>query len=380
MKILLLYEYPLTESSNSIQGSLLHRGLLELGIECKAAHYEERDTERKLLLKTYRPDIVLGIGWWANTPEIIIDPKEHGLLPVPWLLSDGWVANYQDIIGSLPLVFTTSRWVTQTYARDGVDTKHFEVLHVGFDPKLFRPLPKIDEGVRETRRMFGVRDDEKMILTVGGDATSKGAQEVIRALGILDNEFSRWKYVCKVYRNKCSTDHHKEELRLIAETGINPEKFIYCEDDFMHETMPFLLNACDLYVAPSRVEGFGLIQLEAMACGIPVVSIDAMGPKDTIVHGETGFLAKVASTIDLESELVSSDMGLTEERIYFDKPKTFAYRADVDDLAKFTFTLLTDDKLRKKMGENAATHARAHFQYQDLAGKCVEILKKKFAT
>lgn len=378
MKVLLLYEYPLTESSNSIQGSMLHRGLLELGVECRVGHYEQRNMERRLLLKTYRPDVVVGIGWWANTPEIILEPQAYGLQPVPWLLADGWVANYHSILSDLPLVFTTSTWVKEIYQRDGVDTKNFDVLHVGFDHRLFQPLSSDHPGVQEMRNMFGVLPHEKIILTVGGDVTSKGAQEVIRALAKIDKEFPHWKYVCKAYKSECSQNHHREEMRIIAETGINPNKFVYCENDFMYETMPLLLNACDIYVAPSRIEGFGLVQLEAMACGVPVVSIDAMGPKDIIIHGKTGFLAKVGSTVDLSEEWVTPEMGIVgKEKICFDKPKTLAYRADSTDIARYVAMLLKDEQLCKQIGTQAAQHAVSNFQYTHLAKRCLNIIKNK---
>lgn len=378
MKILLLYEYPMNLGSVSIQGDLLRRGLTENGVECIPCHYEDRAKERELILKTIKVDVVLGLGWWVDTPRIVSAPQNFGHTPVPWLLADGWVANYQDILGNLPLVFTTSSWVTDTYKRDGVDTKNFQVLHVGFDPNLFRPIPKTNPVVSEVRRMFGVEDHEKMILTVGGDVTSKGAQEMIQALARVDKEYPNWKYVCKATDSDCARDHHEEELKLMAEVNLDPKKVVYVEDDFSHEFMPYILNAADIYAAPSRLEGFGMIQVEAMACGVPVISIDAMGPKDTIVHGKTGFLAKVASTVDLVEELVTEEMGYAEPfRMQFEKPKTLAYRADAVELAEYLLLLLSNDALCKDMGANAFQHARAEFQYRDLAQRCINILQER---
>jgi len=363
----------------SIQGNLLYRGLVENGIDCKGCHYKERRKEKEWYFKVFKPDFVIGIGWWVDTPTIIEGPMKFGLQPIPWLLADGWVANYHDILSSLPLVLTTSQWVKDVYLRDGVDVKNFEVLPVGYDAKKFKPIPKNDPGILEIRRMYGVKDDEKMILTAGGgDVTSKGAQEMIKALAKIDKDYPNWKYVCKASGSKCARDHHKEELALIQELKLDPAKFVYTEDDFHHDFMNYLLNACDIYAAPSRLEGFGMIQVEAMACGKPVVSIDAMGPKDTIVHNKTGFLAKIGSTVDLSEEWVTKEMGFKEVfRMKFEKPKTLAYRADVDDLAKYTLELLTNDALREKMGKQAAQHALDNFQYQNLAQKCVEIIKKK---
>ena len=220
-----------------------------------------------------------------------------------------------------------------------------------------------------------------MILTAsGGDATSKGAQEMIRALAKIEKEYSNWKYVCKASNSKCARDHHQEELALINELKLDPNKIVYITDEFDHDFMPYLLNACDIYAGPSRLEGFGMVQVEAMACGKPVISIDAMGPKDTIIDGQTGFLAKIGSTIDLTEEWVTKEMGFKEVfRMKFDKPKTLAYRADVDDLAKFTLDLLTNDNLREKMGTQATQHALNNFQYQNLAQRCVNVLKERLS-
>mgnify|MGYP001577007499 CR=1 FL=1 len=381
MKILILNELPRLWGGLEIQGELLYRGLRKQGVECKLGYYSHQDysrKEREWLYRTFRPDVVIGVGWWVDTPHIIEEPQSFGSQPVPWLLSDGWVANYHEIISALPLAFVTSRWVKETYQRDAVNTRNFEVLPVGYEAHLFHPLPQLDPRVQEMRRMFGVGNREKMLLTVGGDATSKGAQEMIRAFAQIDKEYSNWKYVCKSTYSECARNNHKEEVALMEEMGLPREKIVYAEDDFSRESMPYLLNACDVYVAPSRIEGFGMVQVEAMACGKPVISIDAMGPKDTIVHGKTGFLAKVGSTIDLTEEWVTKEMGFDHPfRMKFDKPKTLAYRADVDDLANYTLQLLTDGRLREEMGRQAAQHARANFQYQDIAKRCVDMIREK---
>jgi glycosyltransferase involved in cell wall biosynthesis len=142
--------------------------------------------------------------------------------------------------------------------------------------------------------------------------------------------------------------------------------------------MPYLIGAADIYAAPSRMEGFGMIQLEAMACGLPVISSDVGGPADTIVHNKTGFLASVGQTIELESEWAWEGMGFdADHRIAFDKPKIFAYRANVPELAKYTLQLLSDDKLREKMGKAAHEHAMANFQYIDVAKKALKMIEKK---
>lgn len=51
------------------------------------------------------------------------------------------------------------------------------------------------------------------------------------------------------------------------------------------------LSLCDVLVFPSQTETFGLVALEALACGIPVAAHDVMGPRDIITHGEEGYLS-----------------------------------------------------------------------------------------
>ena len=143
--------------------------------------------------------------------------------------------------------------------------------------------------------------------------------------------------------------------------------------------MPYVLNACDIYAAPSRLEGFGMIQVEAMACGKPVISINVGGPAETIIHGKTGFLAKVADHVLLEQEWVYPWMGFPEKKIIkFDKPKIFAYRANIDQLAEYTYKLLTDKKLREEMGKAAADHALKNFHYKVIAQKFLDLIKKHY--
>jgi len=375
MRCLVLYAYPPEPDGQSLQGDLLYRGILNSKYEALPCHFKD-SLQKQFYLKHVKPDVSFGIGFWGNVKDIVQDPLKYGIRPVPWFNSDGWVANYQEEFNKLDLMFTTSQWVKDIYKRDGVDVSKIVPMHIGIDTDFFKPINNQDYN-KAVRKMFGVKNDEKMILTIGGDVTSKGAQEMIYALAEIDKEFKNWKYVCKSWPSECADGWRDAEMKLAEELGIS-DKIKFIDDEFSQEFMVHLLNAADIYAAPSRLEGFGMIQVEAMACEKPVISINKMGPGETIIHNKTGFLAKVAEEIKLHEEWVYPWMGFKQKQIVkFDQPKILAYRADINDLKKYTLKLLTDDELGAKMGKEGRKHVIKNLNYKDTARKMMDITKEK---
>jgi len=375
MKILVLYPYPVEPDGVSLQGDNLYRGFLHQGIEAVPCNFRD-GLEKEFYLRHFKPDIAIGVGFWGNVPEIIRDPLKWGVKPVPWFNSDGWVANYQTEFNQLDLMFTTSEWVRQIYKRDGVDISKIVPMHIGIDTDLFKPI-KNKEINFAVKRMLGVRDNEKMILTMGGDVTSKGAQEMMRALSEVNREFKDWKYVCKSWPSECAHAWREKEERLAEELGIR-NKIIFVDDEWSPEFMSHVINSCELYAAPSRIEGFGMIQVEAMACGKPVISINKGGPAETIVHGKTGFLANSVEEIKLNEEWAYPSMGYsTRQIVKFNEPKTFGYRADVGELRDYTLKLLTEPELVARMGEEARKHAVENFDYRVTSKRMLEVIRER---
>jgi glycosyltransferase involved in cell wall biosynthesis len=375
MRCLLLYPYPVEPDGVSLQGHYLYLGLKNLGVDVIQCHYKE-SIQKDFYLKHLKPDFIIGIGFWGNIPEILLEPQRSGLTVIPWFNADGWVANYKEEFKKLKLMFTTSEWVRSIYERDGVDVSKLIPMHIGIDTNLFKPNNDKEANLN-LKRMLGVRDEEVMILTIGGDVTSKGAQEMMKALAEINKEFKNWVYVCKSWPSDCSEKWREFEEALAEELDIR-DKIIFLDDTFSPEFMVNMLNACDIYAAPSRIEGFGMIQVEAMACGKPVISINAGGPAETIIPNKTGFLAGVAEEVFLTEEWVYPSMGFNgQKKIKFDKPKTFGYRANVDDLKKYTLKLLTDEKLREEMGKAGREHAVKNFDYRVTSKKMLDIIKEK---
>ena len=376
MKVLVLYEYPPTPGGLATQGDLLYKGLMELSIDVHAAHFES-DQEKEWYYRWFKPDVVVGIGYWGYTPHLVLNPQKFGELAVPWLVSDGYIANYQDVLNALPLILVTSNWVKEMYVRDGINGDKIEVLPVGCDTDTFKPYSRNDPKIIAVREALGIAPDELMILTVGGDAASKGGQEVMNALAIIDNKVPKWKYVCKVWPQNRTKIQNISDDELATSLGIE-DKVIYAVNTISRSFMPYLIGACDIYAAPSRLEGFGMPQVEAGACGKPVLSINAMGMLDTLVQGETAFLAGVAKKIVVNEVILGAAAGFEEgHKVLFDTPRIVDYRADVPDIAKYMLRLMNDEPLREKMGKAGRERVVANFDYRVVARKFVQIMNDR---
>lgn len=375
MKALILFDYPATPGGLSTQGDLLYRGLLEAGVDAHAVHLESA-IEKEWYYQWFKPDVVVGIGYWGHTPQLVLHPMRYGVQPVPWLVADGYIANYQEVLNSLPLILVTSNWVKDMYVRDGINGDKIEVLPVGCPTDTFIPHGKDDPKVAVVRKFFGVEEDQIMILTLGGDAASKGAQEVMQALALIDSKAPSWKYVCKVWPQPRTTIQNQLDLELATNLGIE-KKVVYSTNIISRDFMPYMLSACDIYAAPSRLEGFGMPQVEAGSCGKPVISINAMGMRDTLKQGKTAFLAKVAQKIVVNEVLLTGESDNESRKVVFNTPRTVDYRADVNDIAKYLLELMNDASLRNKMGQAGRKRAVEHFNYRIVAQQFLNILDKR---
>jgi glycosyltransferase involved in cell wall biosynthesis len=296
---------------------------------------------------------------------------------VPWLVADGYIAEHRDVLNALPLILVTSNWVKEVYVRDGIRGDNIVVLPVGCGTDRYTPHSQEDVKVRSIREEFGISRDQLMILTAGGDGASKGAQEVMRALAMIDGDVPDWRYVCKVWPQARTEQQNLIDLKLAADLGIS-EKVIYATNVVSQNFMPYLLSACDIYAAPSRLEGFGMIQVEANACEKPVIAIDAMAFRDTMVHGETAFLAKVAEEKKITEALYGEGHDYeTSHRIVFPNPRTVEYRASVPEIAKYLSQLMNDSALRKRMGEAGRKRVVELFDYRQVAKQFVQIVSDR---
>ena len=376
MKVLVLYEYPPPPAGLATQGDLLFQGLLETGVDAHAVNLASAE-EKEWYYRWFKPDVVVGVGYWGYTPDLVLHPQRHGVQPVPWLVADGYVANYREVLDALPLILVTSNWVKEVYVRDGIRPDNIEVLPVGCNTDTFKPYQKDDQRILSVREALGLSPDELMILTIGGDAASKGAREVMRALATIDSQVPSWRYICKVWPQPRTRTQNRADLELATRLGIE-NRVTYLTHATSHNFMPFLIGACDIYAAPSRLEGFGMPQVEAGACEKPVIGIKAMGMLDTLVHDRTAFLAGIGREIVAREAILGVESGFEDKhKVIFEPPRTVDYRASVQDIARYMKDLMTSPALRREMGAAGRIHVVERFDYRVVARRFVEIIHNK---
>ncbi|CAJ53634.1 glycosyltransferase family 4 protein [Haloquadratum walsbyi] len=142
----------------------------------------------------------------------------------------------------------------------------------GIDSERFRPTEEVHPAVDESKRT---------ILVVSRLDPRKGIDKAIRAFAQLDRDDTEL-LIGGTGRLEASLRELAADLGVVDRVrflGFVPE-----------EELPTLYSAADLFVLPSEYEGFGIVFMEAMACGTPVIGTDVGGVPTAIDEGKTGYL------------------------------------------------------------------------------------------
>lgn len=191
----------------------------------------------------------------------------------------------------------------------GASKARVSVVPCGVDVDKFRPMDTL-----AAKRALGLDPQVPVLLFVGRIEPLKGIDVLIRAASQLEGRFQ-----LLVVGGDYKDDSRTSDLKQLAgDLGVSGK--IVFVDAVAHDDLPDVYNAADICVVPSYYESFGLVALEAMSCGVPVIASRVGGLKETVQDGRTGYL------------------------VPWRCPEPFAERLDL---------LLMNESLRRSLGEEA---------------------------
>lgn len=171
------------------------------------------------------------------------------------------------------------------------DRRRIETVSPGVDLCRFYPMDK-----QVAREKVGLNDGEKMLLFVGRIEPLKGVDTICEALELLKAEspqiLSGVRMAIIGGDPADMSNHEMQRIRAkCAELCLQDTiQFLGAKDQ---DTLPFYYNAADALIMPSDYESFGMVALEAMACGTPVIASQVGGLAFLVRDGETGYLVPV---------------------------------------------------------------------------------------
>lgn len=208
-----------------------------------------------------------------------------------------------------------SRQVAEEISRHYHREQGVHVIHNAVDSQVFNPVIRMARR-EAARRELRLSNQETVLLLVGNDWKSKGLPCVLEAMGQLRHLALTLLVVGRDDRAPYTSFLRKRELD-------RQVRFAEPSSDIMK-----FYAASDVYVGPSLHDSFALPPLEAMACGLPVITSSRNGGAEIIRSGTDGFV--------------------------LEDPE------DIGQLAGLISCLHNDQDLRQRLGENAAQTARRH--------------------
>lgn len=160
---------------------------------------------------------------------------------------------------------------------------------MGFSPEtVFLTAHWADDGFEpknsDKKEIFGLQKEEPVLLFAGRLSDEKGVMEIPQIMEKV------WKVHPTVKIAFAGMGPKEQELKETLPDAI----FLGWVD---HAKLPEVYSAADMLILPSRFDTFGCVVLEALSCGLPVAAYNTKGPKDIIIDGVNGYLAKGSDDI-----------------------------------------------------------------------------------
>jgi len=182
---------------------------------------------------------------------------------------------------------------------DNISENKITIVYPAIDYEFFKSLDK-----EISRESFSIDKNCFVLLSVGRIIRRKGFDSVLKQIPELLKEIPNLLYIIR------GEGYDKQYLEEIISKS-NIEKYVRFINDLPYEELPSLYSAADIFILPNRLderdneqEGFGIVFLEANACGIPVIGGNSGGVVDIIKNGENGYL------VSNETEICNCIMAL----------------------------------------------------------------------
>ena len=199
-------------------------------------------------------------------------------------------------------------------------------------------------------KRLGINPTEPYILFVGRITRQKGIIHLVNAIKHLDPGFQ----VVLCAGAPDTPEIAQEMKKAVTQAQATRPGIIWIEEMVDTRSKIALYSHAGVFVCPSIYEPFGIINLEAMACGTPVVAAGVGGIKEVVVHGETGFLVHVEQINQAPYEPLD--------------PARFSR-----DLAIRINELMADPAKRLQMGQAGRRRAEALFSWHAIAEQTVAL-------
>ena len=229
-----------------------------------------------------------------------------------------------------------------------IPEERMTVIHNGIDLSEYTATKN-----PETLRALGVDPTRPYVLFVGRITRQKGIIHLVRAIRHMNPGFQ----IVLCAGAPDTPEIALEMQAAIAEARGIREEIVWIEKMVSRPEAIALYSGAEVFVCPSIYEPFGIINLEAMACGTPVVASAVGGIKEVVVDGETGFLVPLKQ--------------MTESPFEATDPEAFA-----NDLATKVNLLMADPVLASKMGAAGRKRAEELFSWDAIARKTERLYAK----
>jgi D-inositol-3-phosphate glycosyltransferase len=266
---------------------------------CKVENFRKQNNlQYKLIFSHYWLSGIAGLylrAWW-QVPQIImfhtlgalknairIGEDESDLR----IEAEGRLANESDLI-----IAATEKEKLSLKKLYDVPAHKISVIPCGVNLNLFKPMDKLT-----SRKALGLGEG-KIILFVGRIERLKGIDTIIRALPYLGKIKPKLIIVGEDGNRKGEMDN----LKILAES-LGVADSVNFSGLIDYHQLPLFYNSADVCVLPSYYESFGLVTLESLACGTPVIASDVGNLRNIILQGETGYILSENTPLQLAEKL-----------------------------------------------------------------------------